>query len=150
MGNQNTFGWGVNLSTSLNVFEGDSMQGQLTYGQGLFRYFNDDFQNNDAAFNSSGDLTAIPAFGAMIGYTHKWNDYLRSTASYGYVHLDNQFSQQPDAYHQTHYASLNLVWKARKRLSIGFEALYGHKEEKSGADGDAFRLQIGALYSIFD
>jgi hypothetical protein len=150
VGNQNTFGWGVNLSTSLNVFDGDSMQGQLTYGQGLFRYFNDDFQNNDAAFNSSGDLTAIPAFGAMIGYTHKWNDYLRSTASYGYVHLDNQFSQEPSAYHQTHYASLNLVWKARKRLSIGFEALYGHKEEKSGADGDAFRLQIGALYSIFD
>jgi DcaP outer membrane protein len=150
VGNQSTFGWGVNLSSSLNVFDSDSLQTQLTYGQGLFRYFNDDFQNNDAAFDSSGDLTAIPAFGAMIGYTHKWNDYLRSTASYGYVHLDNQFSQEPDAYHQTHYASLNLVWKARKRLSIGFEALYGHKEEKSGADGDAFRLQIGALYSIFD
>jgi hypothetical protein len=177
VGNQNTFGWGVNLSSSLNVFERqatseivasatdkdvvagvqqdvkpvfDSVQTQVTYGHGLFRYFNDDFQNNDAAFNSSGDLTAIPAFGAMIGYTHQWNDYLRSTASYGYVHLDNQFSQESDAYHQTHYASLNLVWKARKRLSIGFEALYGHKEEKSGADGDAFRLQIGALYSIFD
>jgi hypothetical protein len=177
VGNQNTFGWGVNLSSSLNVFERqptseivasateknvvagvqrdvkpifDSLQTQLTYGQGLFRYFNDDFQNNDAAFDSSGDLKAIPAFGAMIGYTHQWNDYLRSTASYGYVHLDNQFSQEPGAYHQTHYASLNLVWKARKRLSIGFEALYGHKEEKDGADGDAFRFQIGALYSIFD
>jgi hypothetical protein len=150
VGNQNTFGWGVNLSTSLNVFERDSMQAQLTYGQGLFRYFNDDFQNNDAAFNSSGNLTAIPAFGAMIGYTHKWNDYLRSTASYGYVHLDNQFSQGPDAYHQTHYGSLNLIWQARKRLSIGLEGLYGFKEEKSGADGDAFRIQIGAVYSIFD
>jgi cell division protein FtsB len=148
--NQNTFGWGVNLSTSLNVFDRDSMQGQLTYGQGLFRYFNDDFQNNDAAFNSSGNLTAIPAFGAMIGYTHKWTDYLRSTASYGYVHLDNQFSQEPDAYHQTHYGSLNLIWQARKRLTIGLEALYGFKEEKSGADGDAFRIQIGAVYSIFD
>ena len=177
VGNQNTFGWGVNLSSSLNLFErqapaervavvtdknvvagvqqdvktiSDSLQAQVTYGQGLFRYFNDDFFNNDAAFNSSGDLTAIPAFGAMIGYTHQWTDYLRSTASYGYVHLDNQFSQEPSAYHQTHYASLNLIWKARKRLNIGFEALYGHKEEKSGADGDAFRLQIGAMYSIFD
>jgi len=28
--------------------------------------------------------------------------------------------------------------------------MYGHKEEKSGADGDAFRLQLGVLYSIFD
>src|SRR5262245_18677912 len=79
VGNQNTFGWGVNLSTSLNVFDRDSMQAQLTYGQGLFRYFNDDFQNNDAAFNSSGNLTAIPAFGAMIAYTHKWTDKFRST-----------------------------------------------------------------------
>jgi hypothetical protein len=150
VGSQSTFGWGVNLSSSLNVFERDSVQTQLTYGEGLFRYFNDDFVNNDAAFNSSGTLTAIPAFGAMIGYTHKWTDYLRSTASYGYVHLDNQFSQGPDAYHQTHYGSLNLIWQARKRLSIGLEGLYGHKEEKSGADGDAFRIQIGAVYSIFD
>jgi hypothetical protein len=177
VGNQSTLGWGVNLSTSLNVFERqaspeivalatdkgvvaeaqrdvqpvfDSVQAQVTYGEGLFRYFNDDFFNNDAAFDSSGNLTAIPAFGAMIGFTHKWNDYLRSTASYGYVHLDNQYSQDPSAYHQTHYASLNLVWQARKRLTIGFEGLYGHKEEKSGADGDAFRLQIGALWSIFD
>jgi hypothetical protein len=150
VGNQNTFGWGVNLSSSLNVFDRDSVQGQLTYGEGLFRYFNDDFFNNDAAFDSSGNLVAIPAFGAMIGYTHKWNDYLRSTASYGYVHLDNQFSQAGDAYHQTHYGSLNLIWQARKRLSIGLEGLYGFKEEKSGADGDAFRIQIGAVYSIFD
>jgi len=149
-GNQSTLGWGLNLSSSLNVFEGDSVQTQLTYGEGLFRYFNDDFVNNDAAFDSSGNLEAIPAFGAMIGYTHKWSDTLRSTASYGYVHLDNQVSQGPDAYHQTHYASLNLIWQARKRLSVGFEGLYGHKEEKNGADGDAFRLQLSLLYSIFD
>jgi hypothetical protein len=38
----------------------------------------------------------------------------------------------------------------RKRLSLGFEALYGHKEEKSGAKGDALRLQVGVLYSLFD
>jgi DcaP outer membrane protein len=150
VGDQSTFGWGVNLSTSLNVFDRDSLQAQLTYGHGLFRYFNDDFVNNDAAFDSSGNLTAIPAFGAMVGYTHKWSDILRSTASYGYVHLDNEFSQGPDAYHQTHYASLNLVWQARKRLTLGLEGLYGHKEEKSGADGDAFRIQVGAVYSIFD
>jgi DcaP outer membrane protein len=150
VGSQSTFGWGLNLSGSFNVFERDSLQAQLTYGHGLFRYFNDDFMNNDAAFDRSGNLKAIPAFGAMIGYTHKWTDYFRSTLSYGYVDLDNEFSQGPHAYHRTHYGSFNLVWQARKRLSIGLEGLYGHKEEKSGAEGDAFRLQIGLLYSIFD
>ena len=150
VGSQSVFGWGLNLSDSFDITENDSIQTQLTYGHGLFRYFNDDFVNNDAAFDRSGDLTAIPAFGGMIGFTHKWNDTFRSTASYGYVQLDNQFSQGPSAYHMTHYASLNLVWQIRKRLSIGFEGLYGHKEEKSGAEGDAFRLQLGIVYSLFD
>lgn len=50
----------------------------------------------------------------------------------------------------THYGSVNLVWKVRKRLSIGLEGLYGHEEQKDGADGDAFRIQIGILYSLFD
>jgi hypothetical protein len=147
---QSTFGWGLNLSSSFNITENDSVQTQLTYGEGIFRYFNDDFVNNDAAFDRSGDLTAIPAFGGMIGFTHKWNDTFRSTASYGYVHLHNEFSQGPHAYHLTHYASVNLVWQIRKRLSIGFEGLYGHKEEKDGNDGDAFRLQLGIVYSLFD
>ncbi len=86
----------------------------------------------------------------MVGYTHKWNDTLRTTASYGYAHLDNQFSQGPSAYHITHYGSLNLVWKMRKHLSHGFEGLYGRKEEQGGAKGDAFRLQLGLVYSLFD
>ena len=37
---------------------------------------------------------------------------------------------------------MNLVWQVRKRLSLGLEGLYGFKEEKSGADGDAFRIQM--------
>ena len=150
VGSQSVFGWGLNLSTSLDLSPNDTMQAQLTYGQGLFRYFNDDFVNNDAAFDSSGELTAIPAFGAVIGYTHKWSDTLRSTASYGYVHLDNEASQGPHAYHVTHYGSVNLIWKVRNRLSLGFEALYGHKEEQNGADGDALRFQVAVLYSLFD
>jgi len=150
VGEQNTFGWGLNLSAALNPTENDSIQLQLTYGEGLFRYFNDDFVNNDAAFNSSGELCPIPAFGAVIGYTHKWSPYLRSTASYGYVHLDPFFSQGPMAYESTHYGSLNLVWQARKRLTVGLEALYGKKETQGGAEGDSFRIQLGMVYSIFD
>lgn len=150
VGSQSVFGWGLNLSTSLNLSRNDTMQAQLTYGEGLFRYFNDDFVNNDAAFDSSGNLTAIPAFGALIGYTHKWSDTLRSTASYGYVHLDPEMSQGSHAYHVTHYGSVNVVWQVRNRLSLGFEALYGHKEEQNGADGDALRFQVAVLYSLFD
>jgi len=149
LGNQDVFGWGLNLSADFDMFGRDAMQTQLTYGEGLFRYSNDDFQNNDAGFDSDGTLEAIPYFGGMLGYTHHWNQSFRSTASYGYVHLDNAAAQAGSAYHETHYGSLNLTWQLRQRLSVGLEELYGYHDTKDGAHGDVFRTTIGMVYSIF-
>lgn len=148
-GNERAFGWGFNLASSINVFERDSFQTQLTYGEGIFRYMNDDFINNDAAFNSSGSLEAIPVFGAVFGYTHHWSEAFRSTATFGYLQLDNEATQGSDAYKNTKYASLNLIWQLRKKLSVGVEGLYGEKETQNGATGDVFRFQVGLVYSIF-
>jgi hypothetical protein len=150
VGNQSVLGWGLNLAGSINVLERDSIQGQLTYGEGIFRYINDDFINNDAAFNSSGDLKAIPCFGGMVGYTHHWSDKFRSTGTFGYVHVDNTTPQGPDAYRKTYYGSLNVVWQARKKLSVGLEGLYGRKDVQSGEFGDVWRVQLGLVYSLFD
>ena len=57
--------------------------------------------------------------------------------------------ETPQAYHETYYSSLNLVWQIRKRLSVGFEALYGYKVEASGGYGDVWRVQTGLVYSLF-
>jgi hypothetical protein len=148
-GNQDVFGWGLNLSGGFDTIGRDTLQTQLTYGDGLFRYCNDDFQNNDAAFDKDGDLEAIPYFGAMLGYTHHWNESFRSTASYGYVHLDNTSGQAGSAYNETQYASLNLMWQLRQRLSVGLEELYGLRTTKDGSNGDVFRTTVGLVYSIF-
>src|SRR4030095_8504681 len=119
-------------------------------GHGIFRYSNDDFFNNDAAFDDDGDLEVIPYLGLMVGYTHHWVPEWRSTVSGGYVHLDNTSAQADDAYHQTVYASANLIWQYHRRLSLGVEALYGHKEAQDGADGDVVRVMAGLVYTIFD
>jgi hypothetical protein len=147
---QNALGWGFNLSGVFNVFGRDSVQAQVTYGEGIFHFANDNFFNNDAAYDNSGDLTALPYLGLMAGYTHHWNDDFRSSASFGFIDVDNEPSQGPDAYHQTYYGSLNLVWQLRKRLSVGLEGLYGKKEVQSGDTGDVFRAQLGLVYSFFD
>jgi hypothetical protein len=147
---QNVLGWGLNLSGGFNVWNRDSIQAQLTYGEGIFHFANDNFSNNDAAFDESGGLSALPYLGLMAGYTHHWNDDFRSTFSFGYIDVDNEASQGPDAYHQTYYSSLNVIWQLRKRLSIGFEGLYGKKVVQSGDEGDVFRAQVGLVYSFFD
>lgn len=149
---QHVFGWGVNLGAGIEVTKCDSIQALGVYGHGVGGLGNDaGFFNSDAAFKSNGDLEALPYWSAMAGYTHRWNQYLRSTVSYGYVNLDNSSGQSGSFYHFSHYASANLVWQLRKRLSIGLEGLYGFKEAADGNDsGDHWRVQLGMVYSLFD
>jgi len=148
-GNQTVFGGGLNLSVVKSFFTRDSLQLQGTVGQGIARYDNDNFFNNDAAYNQSGDLKALPYMAVMAGYTHGWTEKLRSTASYGLVNINNEISQGPDAYHRTHYASLNLMWQPFRLMTVGVETLYGHKEVQSGAAGADWRIQFGVVYSLF-
>jgi hypothetical protein len=67
------------------------------------------------------------------------------------VNLDNTDGQASTFYHTSHYASANLIWQLRKRLSVGLEVLYGIQEARNGADsGDHWRAQAGMVYSLFD
>jgi hypothetical protein len=146
------FGWGVNLSANIDVTKKDYLQLLGVYGEGVGGMGNDtSFLNSDAAFNSSGSLEALPYWSATAGFTHRWSDQFRSTITYGYVNLDNASGQAATFYHTSHYASANIIWQLRKRLSIGLEGLYGFQEARNGTDsGDHWRLQLGMVYSLFD
>ena len=88
---------------------------------------------------------------ARAGLTHRSCDQFRSTITYGYVNLDNASGQAATFYHTSQYASANLVWQLRKRLSVGLEGLYGIQEARNGVDsGDHWRVQLGMVYSLFD
>jgi hypothetical protein len=151
VGDDNVLGWGVNAGAGLDITKNDSVQALLVYGEGIGALGNDaGFDNTDAAFDDEGNLEALPYFSAMAGLTHRWSDTWRSTVSYGYVNVDNEESQDGKAYHETHYASGNLIWQMYKRLSVGLEGLYGVRKTKDDTDGDVFRVQLGLLYSIFD
>jgi hypothetical protein len=150
-GKQSVVGWGVNASAGFDITKNDSIQALLVYGEGIGGLGNDSgFKNTDAAFDSSGDLQALEYYSAMFALTHRWSEVWRSTASYGYVNVDNEAGQAANAYHTTQYASANLIWQIRKRLSVGLEGLYGLRETNDGHDGDVFRVQMGLVYSIFD
>ena len=145
-------GWGVNLSAGIDVTKNDSLQLLGVYGEGVGGQGNDaGFLNSDAAFDANGELEALPYWSLMAGFTHRWNKSFRSTLTYGYVNLDNASGQVDTFYHTSHYASANLVWQLRKRMSVGLEVLYGLMEARNGVDsGDHWRVQLGMVYSLFD
>ena len=109
------------------------------------------FLNSDAAFTSTGGFESLPYWSASAGFTHRWCEQFRSTVTYGYVDLSNTGGQDPTFYHTSHYASANLIWQLRKKLSIGLEGLYGFADARNGTNtGDHWRVQLGMVYSLFD
>jgi hypothetical protein len=149
---QHVFGWGVNLSVGLDVTKNDYLKLLGVYGHGVGGLGNDTgFLNSDAAFRSNGSLEALPYWSTSFGFTHRWCEQFRSTITYGYVNLDNASGQVPTFYHTSQYASANLVWQIRKRLSVGLEGLFGIKTAQNSVDsGDHWRIQLGLVYSLFD
>ncbi len=73
---------------------------------------------------------------AYVGYQHWWNDTLRSTATFGWVYVDNLDVQPGDALHQTVRYSINLSWSPIPRLDLVGEFLSGQRLNKNGAEGD--------------
>lgn len=151
-GKDETSAWGLSLATALNVTRSTTVLFWGTVGKGMATLGNDSgFFNTDAAFDPSGNLTPLPYYSIMIALTHNWNEQFRSTASYGFVNLDNGDTVlDGGTYGKTQYASANLIWQVQKRLSVGFEVLYGTNEVQSGADGSVVRVQVGLVYSLFD
>jgi hypothetical protein len=145
-------GWGVNASAGIELGKSTSMQFLGVYGEGVGGMGNDtSFLNSDAAYNKAGELEALPYWSIMGALTQKWDEKWRSTFSYSYVQLDNASGQSGNFYHLSHYASANIVYQLRKRLSVGLEGLYGRQDTKNmRTSGDHYRFQLGMVYSLFD
>ena len=99
------------------------------------------------------DMKVIPAFGVWAAYQHWWTRSLRSSATYGFVHMDTDFDLYPNTpgagtYKQTQYASANLIWSPWPPFDVGLEYLYGHRTVTDGTavdgstTGDDHRVQF--------
>jgi len=144
-------GWGINMSGNLKLSSRDNAQFWFVYGEGIGGMGNDtSFLNSDAAFKPSGNLEALEYFSSMVALTHQWSPRWDSTITHGYVDLENTNSQDSNFYHQSHYASANLVYQVFTRMRIGVEGLYGRVKVNSGNVSEIFRIQAGISFSIFD
>ncbi len=148
---QDEFGWGVNVSGVLHPVERATMQYWFVYGDGIGSMGNDtSFLGSDAAFRANGQLETLEYWSAMGAVTYHWTKRWRSTISYGYVNLENTSGQAPNAFHESHYATANVIRRIFRRLTVGVEGMYGRKEVRDGRSANVFGVQASVMYGIFD
>jgi hypothetical protein len=142
-------GYGLNFSGKLNVAKRDAVMGQIAFGSGLGKYiFAFEGTGSDAVVTPVGEVETIDAWATVLGYTHHWSDQFVSTISGGYAGLDNRPIQPSDAIKSARSFHANLVYSPHRLINIGGEVIWGQRRDKSGAKGDATRLQFTVQYKF--
>lgn len=145
-------GWGATMSGSLSVPKWgplDRFRHALYLGKGIGSYIADlDAAGEQDAVYDAATETLRPLFmgAAYVGYEHWWTDQLRSTLTCGFVTVDNEDLQGPDAYRMTRRYTLNLAFSPIARLDTVAEFLTGERINRDGQRGRASQVQIGARF----
>ena len=155
-------GGSVSGDISLPVLEDqDRIVFQMSVGRGIARYINDlnSAGEQEAVYDSTaGELRPLSHWGFYVALEHHWgradflkgvgfND-LRSSLIWGYVNVDNLDIQPSGAYRRTHRVSFNLLWSPVPRIDLGTEYIWGQRENKDGATGEARQLQFRSRFKF--
>ena len=144
-------GYGVNVSGAIktpSLGRNDAFMFQVNYGDGIGRYILDIAGSGaDAVIDSRRNrLQTLDAWGGYVAFEHWWGHALRSALVGSYVHLDNLRIQGPNTFDNSVYSAVNLIWSPLPQVNLGVEYLYGRRENRDGATGDASRVQTSAQF----
>ena len=146
-------GYGISLSgkTATRFWNSDGTDNimfQINYGEGIGRYVNDlnTVGGEDAVFDSTGNLVALPVLAGYVAYQHWWRESARSNVNLSWVNVDNLSFEDDAAYHKTFRGALNYIWSPTPRIDLGMELIYGERENKNRESATATQLQLSTKY----
>ena len=86
-------------------------------------------------------LDAMQHWQVYGGYSLYWSDSFNSTVSAAWAQLDNSEFQPDDSIRKAGSVHANLIWFPYRMASTGIEVMWGRRENKDGASGNAWRIQ---------
>lgn len=147
-------GWGLSLSSGLNIGKKALLHLQGIYGAGVENYFNDapvdiGIENNltDPVQPIVG--VALPDVGLVAFLDYNWNDKFTSSVGYSANIITNSDAQAPDAFHQGQYIVANLLYNPIPNVMTGIELQYVDRENFSdGFTSSATKVNFTFKYSF--
>jgi hypothetical protein len=147
-------GWGLNLSTNLNLGKSSVVRVQYVFGEGIQNYMNDSPVDIGIVNNFSDPLRPIlgepiPITAFVLFLDHNWNERFSSSVGYSRQDNDNTEGQAPNAFKIGEYALGNLLYTPVKNVMMGAELQWGRRENFSdGFSSDGLKLQFSFKYNF--
>ena len=150
----NATGWGLNLSSNVNIGKKDVVRLQGVYGEGIENYMNDAPADVGVASNSNDLVSpvkgeALPVTGVVAFLDHTWNGKFSTAVGYSMVDIDNSDRATPEQFKRGQYALGNLLYSPVSGVTTGVELQWGNRENFSdGFKSDIFKVQFSFKYAF--
>ena len=152
----NATGWGVNVSSNINwgANKKNVIRLQAVYGAGIENYMNDATVDIGAQLNLSDPRSpvvgkALPVFGTVAFFDHKWNEKWSSTGGYSSIRIDNTSGQLSSSFKYGQYALANIWYYPVDKVQMGVEYQWGHRDNDSdGFKQNGNKLQVSFKYNF--
>jgi hypothetical protein len=147
-------GWGLNLSTNLNLGKHDVFRGSIVYGEGVQNYMNDAPTDIGIRNNFSNPAkpilgVALPVTGIVAFLDHNWNGKFSTSVGYSSIAIDNADASADNAFKKGQYAIANLLYKPVAGMMAGVELQYGTRENfRDGFSTSITKIQFSFKYSF--
>ena len=78
---------------------------------------------------------------------HTWNEKFSTSTGYSLEHLNNANGDSANAYHEGHYALVNLLFYPVKQVMFGSEFQWGRRVNfADGFNTNDYRIQFSVRY----
>jgi len=150
----NVVGWGLHLSTVINLTKKDVFRGSFVYGEGVENYMNDAPVDVGVVSNPGNPRTpikgkALPVTGIVAFLDHNWTPALSTAIGYSSCHISNTNLAKGTAYEDGQYAIVNLLTTPFKNFLAGVELEYGSRSNFDGSyKANDVKLQISFKYNF--
>ncbi|HTS43334.1 MAG TPA: DcaP family trimeric outer membrane transporter [Puia sp.] len=149
--NGHVTGWGLNLSTVLNISKADIFRGSFVYGEGVENYMQDAPVDVGTTISSSGAIggKALPVYGILAFLDHYWTPKWCTAIGYSSVHITNTDLGSPDAYKNGQYVIVNISVTPVKNFWAVAELQWGKRDNFSdGFSSNATKIQFSFKYNF--
>jgi hypothetical protein len=141
-------GWGINVSTVVDLTKKIKFKFQGEWGEGFQNHIADPspdvaLQSNPSNPASPAKGKALPVWGFFSFIEYKWSEKLKSSMGYSTMEIKNADLQSPDAFRMGQYALFNLRYYAVENLMLGIEYQYGRRDNFSdGFHSSCHKIQF--------
>lgn len=143
-------GWGGFIAGSYTFYNGLTLRGQLTGGDGIGSYITG--SPAPAAYRSDEKLTSISSWGGTVGASYQIGGgsvslaYSQVKSSWNDAERDGLSVGSRDAVREL--AFLNYIWSPGDHVTYGVELAHAAHETVDGGSGDAYRVHGSVIYSF--